>query len=557
MARTKAKSQSQGNHAVISAVSLSENSRTDPADVVPVHLSEPSFKILHFSDVHLGSTAHGKINPLTGLNTRFEDFCTALKHCIDRALDEPADLVLFGGDAFPDATPPPYVQQGFAQQLRRLADRGIPSVLLVGNHDQHSQGHGGASLSIYRSLGVPHCIVGDRLETHRITTRSGIIQVVTLPWLTRSALLTRQETDGLSISEVNHLLIDRLGAVLEGEIRQLDPHSPAILLGHAMIDAATYGAERFLAAGKGFTIPLSLLARPEFVYVALGHVHRHQILCQKPLMAYSGSIERVDFGEEKEPKGYCWLEIFPASVIDRNDADREPDLSQSVPDFNCGVNRYNALLEFCALPSRRFLTITSDLRKSQTPQATLEKAIQKYDITETIVRVLYKINPEQLPHIDEKSLQKCLASAHSYTLVPELTALPQRSRLNEADAAVLLDPISALQAYLTTRPDLSMHTAGLLAATEILMQEVLHDVTVNNSPLLTLPNSEPNLTTNLEPKNLSHNPVPLRPTQATQNNDYSEKTALNHSHPPSKYTRPSKPTGKFMGKFAGQQLEIL
>ncbi|MGA1624214.1 MAG: exonuclease subunit SbcD, partial [Prochlorothrix sp.] len=144
-------------------------------------------KILHLSDIHLGSGfAHGAVNPHTGLNTRLEDFGESLRLALDRAIAEPVDLVLFGGDAFPDATPPPYIQEIFAAQFRRLVDAQIPTVLLVGNHDQHTQGQGGASLCIYRTLGVPGFIVGDRLETHTITTRSGPIQVITLPWLTHS-----------------------------------------------------------------------------------------------------------------------------------------------------------------------------------------------------------------------------------------------------------------------------------------------------------------------------------------------------------------------------------
>lgn len=113
----------------------------------------------------------------------------------------------------------------------------------------------------------------------------------------------------MSLGEVGKLLIEKLVIVLEAEIRQLDPDLPTVLLAHMMVDTATYGAERFLAAGKGFTIPLALIARSEFDYVALGHVHRHQVLCQQPLVVYPGSIERVDFGEEDEQKGYCWVEV--------------------------------------------------------------------------------------------------------------------------------------------------------------------------------------------------------------------------------------------------------
>ena len=127
-------------------------------------------------------------------------------------------------------------------------------------------------------MGVPGFIVGDSIKTHCINTPNGAIQIITLPWLTRSTLITRPETEGLSLAEVNELLIKRLEPVLEGEIRRLNPEVPTILLGHLMADRANLGAERFLAVGKGFTLPISLLTRPEFQYVALGHVHKHQNL---------------------------------------------------------------------------------------------------------------------------------------------------------------------------------------------------------------------------------------------------------------------------------------
>jgi len=84
-------------------------------------------KILHLSDIHMGSGfSHGRLNPKTGLNTRLEDFMGSLSLCIDRAIASPVDLVLFGGDAFPDATPPPFVHEAFASQFRRLAEcRGL------------------------------------------------------------------------------------------------------------------------------------------------------------------------------------------------------------------------------------------------------------------------------------------------------------------------------------------------------------------------------------------------------------------------------------------------
>ncbi len=399
-------------------------------------------KLLHLSDIHLGSGfSHGRVNPQTGLNTRLEDFVQTLTRCIDRALAEPVDLVLFGGDAFPDATPPPLVQEAFAQQFCRLVTAQIPTVLLVGNHDQHAQGQGGASLCIYRTLGVPGFVVGDRLETHRLSTLHGPVQIITLPWLTRSMLLTRPETEGLSLVAVNQLLIDRLRIALEGEIRGLDPDVPTVLLGHLMVDTARYGAERFLAVGKGFTVPLSVLTRDCFDYVALGHVHRHQVLSQNPWVVYPGSIERVDFSEEKEDKGFVLVDLV----------------------------RGQTQMQFCPLPVRRFLTIQVDLTSGDDPQAMLLAAIVPEQVQDAVVRLIYQVRAEQLATIDNSAIHAALAIAHSYTIQPELVSELVRSRLPELGVGVNIEPLAALKAYLNNRDDLQELAPDLLATAQVML----------------------------------------------------------------------------------------
>lgn len=401
-------------------------------------------KILHLSDIHLGSGfSHGRTHPETGQNTRLEDFVKTLSYCIDCAINQPVDLVLFGGDAFPDATPAPYVKQAFAAQFRRLADANIPTVLLVGNHDQHSQGQGGASLGIYRTLAVPGFVVGDRLETHLIQTQNGAVQVITLPWLTRSALLTRPETEGKTLGEINQLLMERLTIVLEAQIRQLDPNLPTVLLAHLMADKASLGAERFLAVGKGFTVPLSLLTRPQFDYVALGHVHKHQNLNPNndPPVIYPGSIERVDFSEEKEDKGYVLIELEKGQVN----------------------------WQFCPLSVRDFVTIKVDLSKEENPQEKLLKTIKSKNLEDAVVRLIYQLRSEQLDLIENTSLHEALASAHTYSIQPELVSQLARPRVPELEAGSGIDPLDALKTYLKSRDDLHEIETDMIEAAQALL----------------------------------------------------------------------------------------
>ncbi|WP_448380604.1 exonuclease subunit SbcD [Gloeomargarita sp.] len=399
-------------------------------------------RILHLSDIHLGSGQnHGRLNPDTGLNTRVEDVHRALQLCIDRALDLPVDVVLFTGDAFPDATPPPLLQELFAQQFLRLVTAGIPVVLLVGNHDQHTQGEGGASLSIYRALQVPGVIVGESLATHTLSTRQGAIQIVTLPWITRSMLLTKPETQGMSMTQINELLLQRLRAALEGELINLDANLPAILAAHVMVDQASFGAERLLSAGKTLTVPLSLLAQPCFRYVALGHVHRHQVLHRHPPVVYAGSIERVDFSEENEAKGYVLIDITPTATH----------------------------FEFCPLPTRRMVTIRADVTAAADPQAELLAQIQRTPIADSIVRLIYRLKPEQTQQIHLAPLQAALATAHSYTIEAELTAEQPRQRVTQLDLRQALDPLTVLAQYVDENEELQPLKADLLLAAQALL----------------------------------------------------------------------------------------
>ncbi|HBK99126.1 MAG TPA: exonuclease sbcCD subunit D, partial [Microcoleaceae bacterium UBA10368] len=288
----------------------------------------------------------------------------------------------------------------------------------------------------------------------RIETRSGPVQVVTLPWLTRSTLMTRSETENLSMGDVNQLLTEKLTIALEGEIRRLDPNIPTILLAHLMADKAILGAERFLAVGKGFNIPVSMLTRPCFDYVALGHVHKHQNLnlSNNPPVIYPGSIERVDFSEEKEDKGFVLVNL----------------------------ERGRADWEFCTLPVRVFQTIKVKVSDSENPQSELVKAIGKTEIQDAVVRLIYQLRSEQLDLIDNAELHALLGEAHSYTIQPELVSQLARPRLPELNANNSIDPLDALKTYLASREDLkdlaeSMLEAaqGLLGGDEEVRQQIL------------------------------------------------------------------------------------
>ncbi len=189
------------------------------------------------------------------------------------------------------------------------------------------------------------------------------------------------------------------------------------------------------------------MPRPCFDYVALGHVHRHQNLNKSndPPGIYPGSIERVDFSEEKEDKGYVMLEL----------------------------ERGSAEWEFCPLTVRTFQTIEVDISKADEPQALLMKAIAKYNIQDAVVRLIYKLRSEQMDLIDSSSLHTALNPAHTYTIQAELVSQLARPRIPELSASSSIDPMEALKTYLNNREDLKdIATSMIDAAQKLLADEV-------------------------------------------------------------------------------------
>src|SRR5439155_16239056 len=85
--------------------------------------------------------------------------------------------------------------------------------------------------------------------------------------------------------------------------------APAVLAAHLHAQEARDGAERLLTVGTDPLVPIDRIALDAFDYVALGHIHAQQKLHDRPPAIYPGSIERVNFGEEREPKGFVVADV--------------------------------------------------------------------------------------------------------------------------------------------------------------------------------------------------------------------------------------------------------
>ena len=382
-------------------------------------------RVLHFADVHIGVENYGRTDPETGLSTRLSDFLAAYDEVVEYALANDVDLVLFCGDAYKSRDPSQTHQREFAKRVARLAAAGLPVFLLVGNHDTpHVLGRATA-LEIFQTLDVSNVHIGDTLRTHRIATRDGPVQIVAVPWVRRSAFLSQDDTRGLTPDQVNEAIQERLARAIRQQAESLDESVPAIFAGHLTVSDATTGSERTMMPGRDYVLVRSSVALPQFDYVALGHIHKHQILGNNPLVVYSGSLQRVDFGEEKDPKGFCVVDIDPAA---------KPGARLRQHSFET-VN------------ARTFCTVSVDIRTGDPdPTATVVKAVAATEIEDAIVRLQIAVPAELEGHLRDVDIRAALERAHFVASVSREVRGQPRNRLGAAYSRGI-DPREALRHY--------------------------------------------------------------------------------------------------------------
>jgi len=387
-------------------------------------------RVLHFSDLHIGVENYGRIDPETGLSTRLGDFLYSLDQVVEFALTEGVDLVLLAGDAYKGRDPTQTHQREFAKRLNRLSRAGIPTFLLVGNHDLPAASSRATAVDIFPTLEVANVYVGNSLKTYDVSTPSGPIQVLAVPWPRRSAILSREDSRGMSIEQVRQALEERLTEGIDTEAKKLNPDIPAIITAHVTVNGATVGTERSMMLGQDHVLLVSALDRPQVEYVALGHIHKHQILRpDPPMVVYSGSLQRVDFSEEGDEKGFCVV-----------------DLDQTAPQGQRMTN-----FEFHKLDARIFVTVDVSVESQDVdPTATVVRAINRKEIADAVVRVQISLAAESDAHLRETEIREALEPAHFIASISREIVGSRRTRISPTEGEDL-QPMQALGLYLDSR----------------------------------------------------------------------------------------------------------
>lgn len=409
-------------------------------------MSQP-IKLLHLADIHIGMENYGRLDTKSGLNSRVVDFLRRMSQAIDIALEREIDVCIFAGDAYKNQRPNPTFQREFSRRIKRLADHGVPVILLIGNHDMATADRAASSLDIFGVLDVPGVVVADREEVHQITCRQGQpLQVATVPYPQRSRLLAHDTFKNMTLDDLDLAL----GEIMHQNLTDLaaevmeTPDIPAVLTAHLSVSEAKQGSEQSVMIGRDIVVLKSLLANPAWDYVALGHIHKHQELNkgQHPPIVYPGSLERIDFGEEGERKGFVLVEL----------------------------ERGRAEWEFIPVQARPFITIRIDVTTSNDPMTEILDELEDHNVDGAVVRVIIKATEEQEAVLDDKPIRQALRFAGYIASIVRDIDRAQRHRLGGVSAEELT-PRQVLELYLDSKSTPEKRRAELLRHADAIFRE--------------------------------------------------------------------------------------
>lgn len=412
-------------------------------------------RFIHTADIHFGVENYGKIDSTTGIHTRLLDFERALNFCIDVAIEQQVDFFLFSGDAYKTAHPSPTQQQLLTRCFLRLHKAGIPLIIVVGNHDNPLSFGKAHSLDIFGQFPIDGFHIIAKPTSLLLQTKHGPVQIVGIPWPTRNTISVSKKHALKAAHELTEYIAQAVSKLIVNFAQQLDVAIPAVLCGHLTVSSGIFsGSEKRAIYGTDPVLMPSQLAIAPFDYVALGHLHRYQDLNKNgyPSVVYSGSIERVDFGERKEDKGFCLVTI---------------------------EKKNRTTHQFIKTPQRPFIQIEVNIQDGTAQTEQIINAIKQHDIKDAVVKILYHLPETKKDNVDLNVIhQACSAALFVVGIIP-MRKLVTRER--RAEVKVDMDMALLLNRYFSSKPELA-ERKGKLIEKALQLEEQLSTVQMETEP---------------------------------------------------------------------------
>ncbi|HNE02907.1 MAG TPA: exonuclease SbcCD subunit D [Anaerolineales bacterium] len=256
-------------------------------------------RILHTSDLHLGSRLHG-IDRTDELFSQFENIC-------EIASQQKVDVLLVAGDVFEKrGIALPELTKKLADILAPRIREGMHVILVPGNHDDREHFNMmNALLSLEQGYSEKVHIVKTK-EILKIQNT----QFVAIPYPLHE-MLQPYMAEFSGSTERNVSLSSAFAGLIRSVIDNVDPALPAILIAHIYVAGTTTPNNYELTYDNDIRLgKADLPILNNLKYIALGHIHQFQKIDHPIPCYYCGSMDRLNWGEKDEDKYVNVVDVF-------------------------------------------------------------------------------------------------------------------------------------------------------------------------------------------------------------------------------------------------------
>lgn len=262
-------------------------------------------KFLHTADWHVGRTIRGR--------SRADEHIAVFDEIAQVAREHQVDAVLVCGDVFDTAAPSPESERIVYRALLDLASTGARVVVIAGNHDNDRR------LQAVQPLLELGAVITRPLFTDResalveIPSRDGreTMVVAPMPFLSQRWIVRASQLMGGDATDSVQLYEERYRQLCNWLCATFRDDTVNVIAAHAFVHGAdASGSERAAHLTTAYGIPSTVFPANAH-YVALGHLHRPQVIPGPCPIRYSGSPLALDFGEINQQKVALVVEAAP------------------------------------------------------------------------------------------------------------------------------------------------------------------------------------------------------------------------------------------------------
>ena len=252
-------------------------------------------RLLHTSDWHLGQNFYSK--------SRAAEHDAFLTWLLDRAQEHEVDAIIVAGDIFDTGSPPSYARELYNRFVVQLQQTGCRLVVLAGNHDSVAMLNESRDILAFLHTTV---VANAGYAPIELPLRDGTPGAIfcPVPFLRPRELVTSQA--GHSGREKQQQLLHAISDYYQEQYQQAcalrgDRPLPIIASGHlTTVGASKSDAVRDIYIGTLDAFPAQHF--PPADYIALGHIHRAQMVGGCEHIRYSGSPLPLSFDETGKAK---------------------------------------------------------------------------------------------------------------------------------------------------------------------------------------------------------------------------------------------------------------